>query len=68
MSATHIEVMSLRGPQGFNAAIIEAAARESLRPSDFVRRAILERIERTGVTPPAVKPFVPRLSAENGGL
>ncbi|MEP9354875.1 hypothetical protein ABLE93_14900 [Xanthobacter sp. KR7-65] len=60
MSATHIEVMSLRGPQGFNAAIIEAAARESLRPSDFVRRAILERIERTGVTPPAVKPLSKR--------
>jgi len=54
MAANYIEVMQLRGPQGFTAALSEAANRERLRPSEFARRAILERIARAGVTPPAV--------------
>lgn len=57
MAVSYVESVNFRGPQGFTAAINEAAARESLRPSDFVRHAILERIARAGVTPPAVKPL-----------
>lgn len=53
--ASYVEFMQLRGPQGFIAALSEAASRERLRPSEFARRAILERIARTGVTAPAVK-------------
>lgn len=60
MAVCYVESVNFRGPQGFTAAINEAAARESLKPSDFVRRAILERIARTGVTPPAVKPLPKR--------
>lgn len=58
MAASYIEIMNFRGPPGFMAAINEAAARENLKPSEFARRAILERIARTGVTPPA-RPHVP---------
>ena len=60
MAASYIEIMNIRGPQGFNAAITEAANRESITQAEFARRAILERIERTGVTPPAVKHTVKR--------
>ncbi|MFG1182132.1 hypothetical protein [Xanthobacter versatilis] len=60
MIASYPEFMTMRGPQGFTAAINEAAARENLSLSEFARRAILERIERTGVTPPAVKHTVKR--------
>ncbi|MFG1359955.1 hypothetical protein [Xanthobacter pseudotagetidis] len=54
--ASYIEIMNIRGPQGFNAAITEAANRESITQAEFARRAILERIARAGVTPPAIKP------------
>lgn len=53
MIASYPEFMTMRGPQGFTAAINEAAARESLSLSEFARRAI---IERAGVTPPVLKP------------
>ncbi|MFG1210550.1 hypothetical protein [Xanthobacter flavus] len=56
MAANYIEIMNFRGPQGFMAAIAEAAARESIKPSEFARRAVLERIARNGVTPPALQP------------
>lgn len=57
MAASYFEVINFRGPQGFMAAVNKAAARESLKPSEFARRAILERIARVGVTPPALKPL-----------
>ncbi|MFG1202351.1 hypothetical protein V5F29_08155 [Xanthobacter aminoxidans] len=60
MAGSLTEIMNIRGPQGFNAAITEAANRESITQAEFARRAILERIARTGVTPPAVKPLPKR--------
>ncbi|MFG1341374.1 hypothetical protein [Xanthobacter autotrophicus] len=56
MAGSLTEIMNIRGPQGFNAAITEAANRESITQAEFARRAILERIERAGVTPPVLKP------------
>ncbi|MFG1381265.1 hypothetical protein [Xanthobacter versatilis] len=53
MATQYIEILNVRGPQGFMAALNEAAARESLSTSEFARRALSERIERVGVTPPA---------------
>lgn len=50
-----IEIMNLRGPQGFIAAIAAAAARQNLSHSEFARLAILERIERAGVAAPRPK-------------
>ena len=48
----YTEVMNFRGPRGFLSAVAEAAAREKLSQSEFARRALMERMERAGVTPP----------------
>lgn len=55
MATQYIEILNVRGPQGFVAAIAEAAGRESLTQSEFVRRVLLDRIQRAGVNPPVFK-------------
>lgn len=56
MITSFVETVYVRAPQGMNAAMAEAAKRENITLAEFARRALHERIERAGVTPPALPP------------
>jgi hypothetical protein len=45
------EVVRFRAPDGFAEAIAEAAARDLTTSSEFVRRALVERLRALGIEP-----------------
>jgi hypothetical protein len=46
------EVVTFRAPVGFTAALARAAARDLTSPSEFTRRALLDRLREAGVPVP----------------
>jgi hypothetical protein len=47
------EQINANAPKGFNALIKEAARQEMMSQSEFVRRAIIEKMRRQGIEPRA---------------
>ncbi|WP_262299705.1 hypothetical protein [Microvirga sesbaniae] len=48
---SYSEVIRFRAPDGFGEAIAEAAARDITTTSEFVRRALVERLRSLGIDP-----------------
>ncbi len=48
---SYTEVVRFRAPDGFGEAIAEAAARDLTTSSEFVRRALAERLRSLGIDP-----------------
>lgn len=50
-NTSYTEVVRFRAPDGFGEAIAEAAARDFTTSSEFVRRALVERLRSLGIEP-----------------
>jgi hypothetical protein len=49
------EMVRFRAPDGFGAMLAEAAAREFSNSSEFIRRAVVERLRSVGIDPHEIR-------------